>query len=94
LLQSLKNKNLPGVNIICIFLESKPGDIEKTITKYQEENGELTVPVIVDMYKTAAHLYNIENLPCTFFIDSDGIIRDVEHGNFNITQVEEKLNDL
>jgi peroxiredoxin len=94
LLQSLKNKNLTDVNIICIFLESKLDDIEKTIAKYKEERGDLTVPVIVDMYKTAAHLYNIEKLPCTFFIDGDGIIRDVEYGNFNINQVEEKLKDL
>ena len=94
LLQSLKAKELPNVGIICIFLESKPDDIEKTIAKYGEEHGDLTVPVVVDMYKTAAHLYNIEKLPCTFFIDSDGIIRDVEYGNFNLTQVEEKLKDL
>ena len=94
LLQSLKNKNLPNVNIVCIFLESKLDDIEKTMAKYKADRGELTVPVIVDMYKTAAHLYNVEKLPCTFFIDSDGIIRDVEYGNFNIEQVEQTLKDL
>lgn len=94
LLQSLKNKNLPNVTIIAIFLESKLDDIEKTITKYKTEHGELTVPVIVDMYKTAAHLYNVEKLPCTFFIDADGIIRDIEYGNFNIDQVEQNLKDL
>jgi peroxiredoxin len=94
LLQSLKNKKLPNVNIVAIFLESKLDDIEKTIAKYKADNGELTVPVIVDMYKTAAHLYNVEKLPCTFFIDSDGIIRDVEYGNFNINQVEQILKDL
>lgn len=94
LLQSLQNKNLPDVNIIAIFLESKLEDIEQTIDKYQAERGELTVPVVVDMYKTAAHLYNTENLPCTFFIDSDGIIRDIEHGNFNIDQVEQTIKNL
>jgi peroxiredoxin/RNA polymerase subunit RPABC4/transcription elongation factor Spt4 len=94
LLQSLKNKNLPNVNIIAIFLESKLDDIEKTMIKYKTERGELTVPVIVDMYKTAGHLYNVEKLPCTFFIDGDGIIRDIEYGNFNIDQVEQTLKDL
>jgi peroxiredoxin len=94
LLQSLKNKKLPNVTIIAIFLESKLDDIEKTLAKYKADNGDLTVPVIVDMYKTAAHLYNVEKLPCTFFIDSDGIIRDVEYGNFNINQVEQTLKDL
>jgi peroxiredoxin len=94
LLQSLKNKKLPNVNIVAIFLESKLDDIEKTIAKYKADNGNLTVPVIVDMYKTAAHLYNVEKLPCTFFIDGDGIIRDVEYGNFNINQVEQILKDL
>ena len=94
LLQSLKDKKLPNVNIVAIFLESKLEDIEKTIIKYEAERGKLTVPVVVDMYKTAAHLYNVEKLPCTFFIDSDGIIRDIEHGNFNIDQVEQTLKDL
>ncbi len=94
LLQSLKSKNLPGVNIIVVFLESKPDDIEKTIARYKADRGELTLPVLVDMYKTAAHLYNVEKLPCTFFIDGDMIIRQVDYGNFNIDQVEKALKEL
>jgi len=94
LLQSLKNRNLPGVNIIVVFLESKPDDIEKTIASYKAARGELTLPVVVDMYKTAAHLYNVEKLPCTFFIDGDMIIRQVDYGNFNIDQVEKALKEL
>jgi peroxiredoxin/RNA polymerase subunit RPABC4/transcription elongation factor Spt4 len=94
LLQTLKDKNIPGVNIIAVFLESKPEDIEKTIAKFTTDHGKLTVPVVVDMYKTTAHLYNVEKLPCTFFIDGDMIIRDVEFGSFNIDQVEQTLRGL
>ena len=35
LLQTLKNKNMPGVNIIAVFIDSKPEDIEKTISQYK-----------------------------------------------------------
>jgi hypothetical protein len=49
---------------------------------------------VVDAYKTTAHLYNVEKVPCTFFIDSDMIIRNIEYGGFNISQIEQILNDL
>ena len=94
LLETLKKKNIPNVKIIAVFLESTPVDIEKTIAKYKATNGDLTVPVVVDAYKTTAHLYNVEKVPCTFFIDSDMIIRNIEFGGFNVDQVEQALNDL
>jgi peroxiredoxin/RNA polymerase subunit RPABC4/transcription elongation factor Spt4 len=94
LLQTIQNKNIPGVKIIAIFIESKLDDIDKTITTYKAERGDLTVPVVVDMYKTTAHLYNVEKVPCTIFIDSDMIIRDIEFGSFNVDQVERILNSL
>ena len=94
LLETLKKKNIPNVKIIAVFLESTPADIEKTIAKYKATNGDLTVPVAVDAYKTTAHLYNVEKVPCTFFIDSDMIIRNIEFGGFNVDQIEQALNDL
>jgi len=94
LLQSIENKNIPGVNIIAVFMESKLDDIDKTVNKYKEERGDLTVPVVVDMYKTTAHQYNVEKAPYTVFIDGDMIIRDIEPGNFNLDQVERILNSL
>ena len=94
LLQSIQNKNIPGVKIIAVFMESKLDDIDKTIAKYKSERGELTVPVVVDMYKTTAHLYKVEKAPYTVFIDGDMLIRDIETGNFNIDQVERTLNSL
>ncbi|MBN1691539.1 MAG: redoxin domain-containing protein [Dehalococcoidia bacterium] len=94
LLQSIQDKNIPGVNVIAVFMESKLDDIDKTIATYKSERGELTVPVVVDMYKTTAHSYNVEKVPYTVFIDSDMIIRDIEPGNFNLEQVERTLNTL
>ena len=94
LLQSIQNKNTPGVKIIAVFMESKLDDIDKAIAKYKSERGELTVPVVVDMYRTTAHQYNVEKAPYTVFIDGDMIIRDIEQGNFNLDQVERILNSL
>jgi peroxiredoxin len=94
LLQSIQNKNIPGVKVIAVFMESKLDDIDKTITKYKSEQGDLTVPVVVDMYKTTAHLYNVEKAPYTVFIDGDMIIRHIQPGNFNMDQVERILNSL
>ena len=94
LLQTVQNKNIPGVKVIAIFIESKLDDIDQAITTYKAERGDLTVPVVVDMYKTTAHLYNVEKAPCTIFIDGDMIIRDIEFGSFNVDQVERILNSL
>jgi hypothetical protein len=94
MLQSIKNKNPQGVVVLAVFLESKLDDIEKTINKYKADRGELTVPVMVDMYKTTAHVYNVDKLPCTIFIDSERIIREIEFGSFNLDQVEKTLNSL
>lgn len=94
ILQSIQNRNIPGVNIITVFLESRPDDIERVLSAYRASNGDLTVPVVVDMYKTAARLYNIEKLPRTFFIDGDMIIRHIENGNLNVDQAEQILKDL
>jgi peroxiredoxin len=94
LLQTIQNKNIPGVKVIAVFIESTLDDIDKTITTYKAERGDLTVPVVVDMYKTTAHLYNVEKAPYTIFIDGDMIIRDIELGNFNVDQVERILNSL
>jgi peroxiredoxin len=94
LLQTIQNKNIPGVKVIAVFIESKLDDIDKTIATYKAERGDLTVPVVIDMYKTTAHLYNVEKAPCTVFIDADMIIRDIEFGSFNLDQVERILNSL
>ncbi|MCX6004883.1 MAG: redoxin domain-containing protein [Chloroflexi bacterium] len=94
LLQSFKNKNLPGVVILAVFLESKLDDIEKTVTKFKSEQGDLTVPVLVDMYKTSSHTYNVDKVPTTFFIDADGIVREIQYGTFNSGQIEQILDSL
>ena len=94
LLQSLKNRNLPGVTILAVFLESRLDDIDKTIAKYKADRGDLSVPVLVDMYRTTAHMYNVDRVPCTIFIDGDGIIREIEYGSFNIDRVEQTLDNL
>jgi peroxiredoxin len=94
LLQTLKNRNLPGVVVLAIFMESKLDDIEKTVNKFKADRGDLTVPVLVDMYKTTAHMYSVDRAPFTVFIDSDRIIREIEFGSFNLDQVEQTLNSL
>ncbi len=93
LLQTLK-KDMPDVNIIAVFIDSQPADIEKTVSQYKTQNGDLTIPICVDMYKTTAHVYNVEKVPCTFFIDGDMIVRDIEYGTFNSDQIEQILNGL
>ena len=61
------------------------------IRQYMEENG-FSFIVLLDMTGEVGFRYNILGLPTTFFIDKDGIIRDVAIGAFfNKAQIEQKL---
>ena len=89
------SKRLEKTYIISKLLKkTHEDDIDKIVTRFKSEGNELTVPILVDMYKTTAHLYGVEKLPTTFFIDGDRIIREIEYGSFNIDQFEKILNSL
>ena len=44
------------------------------------------------MKKNVAERYNIRGIPTTYFIDSDGIIRDIQIGAFrSVAEIEDIL---
>jgi peroxiredoxin len=46
----------------------------------------LTLPILLDTDGTVAREYGITRIPRTFFIDSTGIIREIQHGSFQHAQ--------
>ncbi len=61
---------------------------------YVDEMG-LTFPILLDSPSTEVFdQYRLRGLPDTFFIDREGVIRDVVVGPLSRSALEEKLADL
>ena len=59
------------------------------------ESYGLSFPVLLDTSQNVALEYNIRGIPTTFFIDKDGIIRDIKFGAFlSKTEIEMRLSKI
>ena len=65
-----------------VILAINIGEDSSTVKKFMVGNG-LTFPVLLDADQKIAPEYNIRAIPTTFFIDKNGIIRDVKVGAFS-----------
>lgn len=55
---------------------------------------QLTFPVVLDQQLQVSQLYHVNSLPTTFFIDGDGIIREVVIGQMNAALLKERLRSI
>ena len=62
-----------GLAILTISIDEEPYEVEKFMA-----DKKLTFTVLLDTDKKIASKYNIRGIPTTFFIDKNGIIKDVE----------------
>ena len=58
------------------------GEEGAVVKKFLDEFG-ISFPILLDPDMTVGHTYRILGLPTTFFIDSQGIIRQVHAGQLN-----------
>ena len=63
------------------------------VQAYRQELG-LTFPVVLDSQYEAANLYSVNSLPTTFFIDRDGVIRDIVVGQMNAALLSERIKTI
>jgi peroxiredoxin len=64
-----------------VLLAVNVGDSPSEIRSFMEDNG-LSFTVLMDTDKSVALDYNVRGIPSTFFIDKNGIIKDVKVGTF------------
>ena len=82
--QELQNK---GLVILTVNIGESPATAETFM-----EAGGFSFPVLLDINKSVAGKYNIRGIPATFFIDKDGIIKDMKVGAFaSATEIMQKL---
>ncbi len=90
------NKNSIDSNlaVLTVCIDGRADRIEKLEAKYRDVEdkyfgkvGDFTFPILLDSEEKTGKNYHIWTIPCTVFIDSDGIIRQIKIGRF--TSLEE-----
>jgi len=76
-----------GLVMLAINIGESLTTVEEFMRGYN-----LSFPVLLDMEGNVAERYNIRGIPITYFIDGDGIIRDIQIGAFrSVAQIEDIL---
>ena len=86
---SSQDKNNSLISIVSIDSQE-----ESNIVKLFMKRGGYEVPVALDTSGSVTENYNIKSLPTIFFIDRDGIIRDIYIGVVNKTTLDTKVEQL
>jgi cytochrome c biogenesis protein CcmG/thiol:disulfide interchange protein DsbE len=77
-----------------VILAVNQGESPALVSQFVDVFG-ITFPVLLDADYAVSIAYNIRGLPTTFFIDKDGIIREIKIGAIiSTTDLEARLNDL
>lgn len=82
---------------VCIDsrIDEAPARIVTLESKFMDETGPFTFPILMDSVGQTEEDYHIWTIPETVFIDTDGIIREIKIGRFhNIEEIETILNSL
>jgi peroxiredoxin len=99
--KNLADRNSPDSDyvVLTICIDSKmdeaPDRIKTLESKFSDEAGAFTFPILFDSVGQTKKDYHIWTIPETIFIDTDGIIREIKIGRFqNIEEIETILKSL
>lgn len=77
-----------------VFLAIDSGEDAATVKAFVQKQG-LSFPVLLDDKSEVTEKYNIAGLPTTYFIDTNGIIRELKIGAFaNLVEIENLLKKI
>lgn len=84
--------------IITVDIDGRADRIKALEEKFYSEVGDYAFPILLDNQEkenAVYELYGIWATPTTFFVDSDGIIREIEIGRFqSVEEIEEIFSHL
>lgn len=76
-----------GLVVLAVNIGESLTTVEGFIQDYS-----LSFPVLLDLEGNVAERYNIRGIPATYFIDSGGVIRDIQIGAFrSVAEIENIL---
>lgn len=73
-----------------VFTGVNIGESPITVKQFVDQVG-VTFPIWLDQQREITRLYNIGPIPTTFFIDKDGVVKDVVIGQMNAAIIQEKV---
>lgn len=77
-----------------VVLTVNLGDSPSQVNRFMQSN-QLSLPVLLDIKQSLTQEYNVGNIPTTFFIDKNGIIRAKIIGSFQSKEaIETKINQI
>ena len=77
-----------------VILAINTGEDFSTVKEFVDSFG-LSFMVLLDTKGEVALVYNVRGIPVTFFIDKDGIIRDIKFGTFSSkAEIERRLTKI
>ncbi len=79
-----------GLVVLAIDIGESPSTVREFVKNYG-----LTFPVLLDSAQDVSLEYYVHGIPTTFFIDREGIIRDIRIGPFySVTEIERSLKKI
>lgn len=69
------------------------GEAVDTVQRFADEYG-MTFAIPMDADGAVGYDFNVKGLPTTFFIDADGVIRKIWHGEMNSVTIAEGIQEL
>jgi thiol-disulfide isomerase/thioredoxin len=76
-----------GLVLLAVNLQEDPASVREFV-----EDAGYTFPVLLAPGNEVPLAYNIRGIPTTFFVDADGVIRDIKIGAFfGVEEIESKL---
>ena len=79
-----------GLVVLAIDIGESPS----TVREFVKKEG-LTFPVLLDIARDVSIEYYVRAIPTTFFIDREGIIREIKIGAFSgLPEIERTLNKI
>ncbi len=76
-----------------VVLGVNQGEDAATVKAFLDERR-LTFPVALDEQYAASQRYQVNSLPTTFFIDRDGVIREIVIGQMNAALLKQQLKSI
>ena len=76
-----------------VVLGVNQGEDRATVETFLTQRN-LTFPVALDVQGDVSRLYQVNSLPTTFFIDRDGVIREIVIGQMNAALLKQQLRSI
>lgn len=77
--------------VVILGIDMKEG--EDLVRKFTE-SYKITYPILIDADGKVSDAYNVFGIPSSYFIDRDGVIRDIVLGEMNEDSINNKIEKL